>query len=101
MKSQYEVSFFFGGVCPATRQLRVAKFYVDFDSETPVYKEILEGGGVQYDTLGHPAAERRFRQLFELNLSAPPCRVHFAVRRRLREILRDPRFRFVDGAVQH
>ena len=43
MKSQYEVSFFFGGVCPATRQLRVAKFYVDFDSETPVYKEILEG----------------------------------------------------------
>ena len=101
LKSQYEVSFFFGGVCPATGRVRVAKFYVDFDSETPVYTEILQGGGVQYDTLGQPAAERRFRQLFELNLSAPPCRVHFAVWRRLREILRDAQFRFVKGAVQH
>jgi len=101
LKSQYEVSFFFGGVCPATGRVRVAKFYVDFYSEMPAYVEILQGGGVQYDTLGHPAAERRFRQLFELNLSAPPCRVHFAVWRRLREILRDPRFRFVKGAVQH
>jgi len=101
LRSGYEVSFFFGGFCPKTGRVRVAKFFVDFESEEPVYAEILLGGGVRFDTLGLPSAEAKFRQLFELNLSAPPCRVHFAVWRRLREILRDPKFPFVKGAVQH
>jgi len=101
LESGFEVSFFFGGACPATGRIRVAKFFVDLQTEQPAYVEILQGGGVQYDTLGAPQAERRFRELLELNLAAPPCRVHYAVWRRLREVLRDPAIPFVNGAIQH
>src|SRR5258706_7759510 len=31
LKSGFEVSFFFGGFCPSSRRVRVAKFFVDFD----------------------------------------------------------------------
>ena len=98
--SDFEVSFFFGGFCPSAGRIRVAKFFVDPETEQPTYTEILLGAGVQFDTLGLPKAERRFRQLLELNLAAPPCRVHYAVWRRLREVLRDPAIPFVQGAIQ-
>lgn len=101
LKSGFEVSFFFGGLCPATGRIRIAKFFVDFDTEEPTYQEILQGGGVSYDTLGLEAAQDRFRKLFDLNLAAPPCRVEYAVWRRLREVLHDPRIPFVKGVVQH
>jgi len=101
LKQEFEVSFFFGGICPSSGRVRVAKFLVDFDAEKPIYREVLQGSGVQYDVLGQPKAEQRFQQLLELNLSAPPCRVEHAVWRRLREVLLDPTIPFVKGAIQH
>jgi GrpB-like predicted nucleotidyltransferase (UPF0157 family) len=101
LKSGYEVAFFFGGVCPATNTIRIARFFVDFHSEEPTYQEILQGNGVSYDTLGLESAQDRFRKLIELNLAAPPCRVEFAMWRRLREVLHDPGIPFVKGVVQY
>lgn len=101
LKSNFEVAFFFGGVCPATNTIRIAKFFVDFDSEEPTYREILQGNGVSYDTLGLQSAQDRFRQLMDLNLAAQRCRVEFVVWRRLREVLHDPRIPFVKGVVQY
>lgn len=101
LKSGFEVAFFFGGVCPATNTIRIAKFFVDFDSEEPTYEEILKGNGESYHTLGLESARERFHKLIELNLAAPPCRFEFAVWRRLREVLHDPRIPFVNGVVQY
>ena len=95
------MSFFFGGVCPLTGRIHLAKFFVDFATEQPTYQEILEADGVSYDTLGLEAAQVRFKALLDLNLAAPQCRVEFAVWRRLREVIHDPGIPFVKGVVQH
>lgn len=95
-----ELDFFFGGFCPATQRVRVAKFFVDA-AEVPQWREILQGGGVRYEMIGMEDACGRFRELFELNLSAPPCRVHYAVWHRLRDVILDPAIEWVDGAIQY
>jgi GrpB-like predicted nucleotidyltransferase (UPF0157 family) len=94
-----EIDFFFAGLCPSSNQVRIAKFFVDPAGATK-WIEILQGGGVKYDMIGMPDACDRFKELMELNLSAPPCRVHYAAFHRLRDIILDPKIRWVDGAIQ-
>jgi GrpB-like predicted nucleotidyltransferase (UPF0157 family) len=96
-----ETAFFLGGFCPLVRKVRVAKFCLDPDSGAPRYHEVLEESNARYDLVGQDAAAERFRALFDLNLTTPQCRVHFVALRRLREIIRDPTFPAVDGAIQY
>ncbi len=95
------VEFFFGGYCPASQRVRVAKFYVDPISGQADHTEILTRPvGESFDTIGTAPAQARFRELLQLNLDAPPCRVHFAMFRRLRDVILDPDIPSVGGAIQ-
>lgn len=95
------VEFFFGGYCPRSKRVRVAKFCVDRASGQVAHTEILTRSvGESFDTIGSVPAQARFRELIKLNLDAPPCRVHFAMFRRLRDVILDPSVRSVGGAIQ-
>lgn len=95
------VEFFFGGYCPATGRVRVAKFSIESSSGLPQYGEILTRPvGESFDTIGATRAQQRFRELIKLNLDAEQCRVHFAMFRRLRDVILDPDIRSVGGAIQ-
>ncbi len=96
----YELNFFFAGFCPRSQCVRVAKFFVN-ENGSPLWHEILQGGGVSYETIGIETACSRFRVLLELNLAGPPCRIHFAVLHRLRDVILDPQIDWVDGAIQY
>ncbi len=95
------LDFFFAGFCPKTQRVRVAKFYVDLGTERTESKEIFIHDGVDCETVGIESAAARFRQLFQLNLSAPPCRVHFAAMRRLRDVITEAISPHVAGAIQY
>ncbi|MBE0541982.1 MAG: GrpB family protein [Verrucomicrobia bacterium] len=101
LKSGYEIDFFLGGFCPTTQKVRVAKFFVAPNTLKPVCIEILTSAGFSYDTVGNEDGQKRFQDLMRLSLSGPPCRTHFAAFRRLWDIIRDPEYKFVTGAVQY
>jgi len=100
LETDYEIDFFLGGFCPVTRQIRVAKFWVDAIAGEPHYSEILTGSGPSFQTIGIESGRRRFEELINLSLTAP-CRVHFAAFRRLWDVIRDPAIPFVTGVVQY
>jgi GrpB-like predicted nucleotidyltransferase (UPF0157 family) len=100
LKAGYETDFLLGGFCPATQMVRVAKFCVAPTTHEPVMKEVLQANGFSFETVGNEEGQNRFRALMDLSLSAP-CRTHFAVFRRLWDIIRDPEYRFVTGTVQY
>jgi GrpB-like predicted nucleotidyltransferase (UPF0157 family) len=101
LKAHNEIDFFFSGYCPSSKTIRVAKFYVDPTTFDLKYGEILAGDGFSFDTLGDPDAQRRYAELLNLNLSVPPCRTQFASFRRLWDIINDPTYPNVAGAVQY
>lgn len=98
-----DLEFFLGGLCPANNRIRVFKFFLAGDPASRIsrFEEILDGGGFSVESIGLPNATARFHQLMDLNLSAPPCRCHSTVLRRLRDVIADPTIRFVAGAIQY
>jgi GrpB-like predicted nucleotidyltransferase (UPF0157 family) len=100
LKAGYETDFILGGFCPAAQKVRAAKFFVEPATTEPAMKEILQGNGFSFETVGNEEGQKRFRALMALSLSAP-CRTHFAAFRRLWDIIRDPEYKFVTGTVQY
>lgn len=95
------LDFFFGGFCPVTRKVRVARFTVEQKLGISRHEEILTRKGGSFETLGFGPACQRFRELVELSLSGPPCRVHYAAFRRLRDVIVSGKFHSVGGAIQY
>lgn len=98
-----DLEFFLGGFCPATNCIRVFRFSLIGEpaSRASRFEEVLTGTGFSFECIGLPNATNRFNELMALNLSAPPCRCHYAVLRRLRDVIEDPSIRFVGGAIQY
>jgi GrpB-like predicted nucleotidyltransferase (UPF0157 family) len=100
LESGEDLEFFFGGYCPARRRVRVARFQVDQSLHRSSFKEVLEGPGESFETLGQPDARDRFKELIDLSLSGQRCRVHFTAFRRLRDTIQG-NFSGVGGAIQY
>jgi len=96
-----DLDFFFGGFCPVAKKVRVARFIIDPQLGNSTHHEILKKSGESFETLGFGPACARFRELFELSLSGPPCRVHYAAFRRLRDVILSGKFKSVAGAIQY
>ncbi len=97
LRDRYDLDFFLGGRCPATDRVKIFKF-VSSESESATYKEVLQTLPFSYEAIG--AGDDRFRARLEADLANPPCRVNFAVFRRLRDVIRDPTIPTVDGRIQ-
>ena len=96
------LEFFFGGFCPVAQRVRIARFQIDPATRTPNHVEILtRPHGESFETLGNEAGRDRFTQLFDLSRSGPPCRVHYAMLRRLRDVILDEDIPSVAGAIQY
>lgn len=93
----HDLDFLIGGRCPATGRVKVFKHLASEDSD-PKYGEVLTNGTFAYTAIG--AGEDCFRALIEDDLAHPPCQVHFAVFRRLRDVIRDPNIWSVGGSIQ-
>jgi hypothetical protein len=93
----HDLDFLIGGRCPATGHVKVFEHIASEDS-VPKYAEVLTSGAFAYSAIG--AGEERFRELIEEDLRHPPCEVHFAVFRRLRDVIRDPNIPSVGGSIQ-
>ena len=100
LKTGEDLAFFFGGHCPETQRVRVARFRIDRLLRRSVYEEILMGNGESFETLGNAEACERFHELINLSLSGPPCRVHYTAFRRLRDVILSG-FPGVGGAIQY
>lgn len=96
-----DVDFFLAGYCPQMGRYRIARFCVDFLSERTECTEIFAHDREDCEAIGVPDAVARFRSLFDLSRSAPPCRVHFAAIRRLRDVIEEKVSKFVAGAIQY
>lgn len=98
-----DLEFFLGGFCPATNRIRFFRFSMIGEpaSRASQFEEVLTGAGFSSACIGLPNATHRFNELMALNLSAPPCRCHYTVLRRLRDVIEDPSIRFVGGAIQY
>ena len=94
------LSFFLGGFCPVANRVRAARFGLA-DSGNVSWTEVLTPIGESWESLGTGSARERFDSLLKLNLSAPPCRVHFAMFRRLRDVIVDSEDRTVGGVIQY
>ena len=101
LKGSNEIDFILSGYCPASNQIRAAKFYVCEKDLKPYYREILIGDGYSFETMGDVKARARFSSLMKMNLDSPPCRVHFASFRRLYDIIKDSEYPNVAGAIQY
>ena len=101
LRQEEDVDFFFAGFCPQRRRVRIAKFWVDFDAERTLCEEIFTDDKEGCEAVGIPDAVDRFRQLFQLSCSAPPCRVHFAAIRRLKDVIDEGVSPHVTGAIQY
>jgi GrpB-like predicted nucleotidyltransferase (UPF0157 family) len=97
-----EMDFFLGGVCPQAQSVKVARFWTRENPREARWAEtLLNPAPVAVDTIGNPDACDRFNALLKLNLDAGSCRVHFAIYRRLLDVINDPAFPSVAGAIQH
>lgn len=102
LKFWYDLDFLLGGWCPHSRRIRVARFWTqDTPPQTQWTETLLNAEPVAVDAVGDPDACTRFRQLLQLNLDAGDCRVHYAMYRRLRDVMDDSDLPSVAGAIQH
>jgi GrpB-like predicted nucleotidyltransferase (UPF0157 family) len=101
LEYSHDLDFLFGGLCPITGRVRVARFWTGEDPPRTQWAETLLGTGpADVDAVGLPRACHRFHELLQPDVDAPPCRVPFAVYRRLLDIIKDPDFPGVAGAIQ-
>jgi hypothetical protein len=93
----HDLDFLIGGRCPATGQVKVFQ-HIASEGSAPKYEEVLTPDSFAYSAIS--AGEEWFRELIEDDLAHPPCAVHFAVFRRLRDVILDPKIPSVGGSIQ-
>lgn len=93
-----DMDFFFGGWCPTAHSIKMYKFHMDFVTQKPTYREVLNKSPFSFDAIG--GGEPLFRKHMSEDLQKGDRKVHFDVARNIKRVIEDESVPSVGGTIQ-